>query len=94
MDRLSIDSTTSKIVCNLRSHGIKLHHDNGRPHFHQDVLDYLRSEGITVIQYPPNSPDLSSCDFWLFDLIRRNVADQPKSETLNHAIAEFMWSLD
>jgi hypothetical protein len=25
--------------------GIKLHHDNGRPHVHQAVLNYLESEG-------------------------------------------------
>ncbi|CAF3870852.1 unnamed protein product, partial [Rotaria sp. Silwood1] len=32
------------------THAIKLHHDNGRAHVHQDVLDYLRSEGITIIE--------------------------------------------
>lgn len=76
------------------THAIKLHHDNGRPHVHQDVLDYLHSEGITIVQHPPNSPDLSPCDFWLFDLIKRNLTDQPNSETLHHAITEFMYSLD
>ncbi|CAF4267146.1 unnamed protein product, partial [Rotaria sordida] len=45
------------------THAIKLHHDNGRAHVHQDVLDYLRSEKITIVQHPPNSPDLSPCDF-------------------------------
>lgn len=76
------------------THGIKLHHDNGRPHVHQDVLDCLRSEGVIAIQHPPNSPDLSPCDFWLFDLIKRNLPDQPNSETLQHAIAKFIYSLD
>ncbi|CAF4820702.1 unnamed protein product, partial [Rotaria sp. Silwood1] len=62
------------------THAIKLYHDNGRAHVHQDLLDYLRSEGIAIVQHPPNSPDLSPCDFWLFDLIKRNLADQPNFE--------------
>ena len=76
------------------THAIKLHHDNRRAHVHQDVLDYLRSERITRVQHPPNAPDLSSYDFWLFDLIKRNLTDQPNSETLHHAITEFTYSLD
>jgi histone-lysine N-methyltransferase SETMAR len=73
--------------------GIKLHHDNGRPHVHQDVLTYLESEGITVIPHPPNSPDLSPCDFWLFDFVKQNLADQNNSESLCRAVSDFMDSL-
>ncbi|CAF2882018.1 unnamed protein product [Rotaria sp. Silwood2] len=72
---------------------IKLHHDNGTPHFHQEVLNYLESEGITVMPHPPNSPDLAPCDFWLFDLIKRNLDDQDDSESLHRAITEFMNSM-
>ena len=35
--------------------GIKLHHDNGRPHVHQAVSKYLESEGITIIQRCANT---------------------------------------
>ena len=70
------------------THAIKLHHDNGGPHVHKDVLDYFRSEGITVVPQPPNSPDLSSCDFWLFDLIKRNLTDQTDSESLYNAVSD------
>ncbi|CAF4160525.1 unnamed protein product [Rotaria sp. Silwood2] len=38
---------------------IKIHHDNGRPHVHKDVSNYLESEGLRIIPHPPNSPDLS-----------------------------------
>ncbi|CAF3945481.1 unnamed protein product [Rotaria sp. Silwood1] len=48
---------------------IKIHQNNGRGHIHKDVSHYLESEGTTIIPHPPNSPDLSQCDFWLFDLI-------------------------
>ncbi len=69
-------------------HGIKLHHDNGRPHMHKNVTDYLDSVGITRMPHPPNSPDLSPCDFWLFDLIKINLSDY------NDAVVEFMYSLN
>jgi histone-lysine N-methyltransferase SETMAR len=74
--------------------GIKLHHDNGRPHVHHVVSEYLESEGITVIPHPSNSPDLSPCDFWLFDLIKQNLADQNNSESLYRAVSHFMNSLN
>ncbi len=50
--------------------GIKIHYDNGRPYVHEDVSNYLKSKGLTIIPHPTNSPDLSPCDFWLFDLIK------------------------
>ncbi|CAF3022775.1 unnamed protein product [Rotaria sp. Silwood2] len=74
--------------------GIKIHHDNGRPHVHKDVSDYLESEGLTIIPHPPNSPDLSPCDFWLFDLIKNNLTDQDDSESLHDAVTDFMHSLN
>ena len=72
---------------------IKLHHDNGKPHIHKDVVDYLESEGVTVIPHSPNSPDLSPYDFWLSDLIKQNLDDQDGSESLYEAVVKFMKSL-
>ncbi|CAF1411114.1 unnamed protein product [Adineta ricciae] len=73
--------------------GIKFHHDNGKPHVHNNVLAYLESEGLTVVPHPPNSPDLSPCDFWLFDLIKENLPDQSDSQSLHDAVISFMNSL-
>ena len=42
---------------------IKIHHDNGKPHVHKDVSNYLELEGLTIIPHPPNSLDLSLCGF-------------------------------
>ena len=48
-------------------------------HFHQDnkpvhksilVTDYLTKKGIKTVPYPPYSPDLTPCDFWLFRKLR------------------------
>jgi len=77
--------------CGTRN--IKIHHDNGKPHVHRDVCAYLESEGFTIIPHPPNSPDLSPCDFWLFDLIKDNLPDQSDSQSLYDAVVNFMYSL-
>ncbi|CAF4676956.1 unnamed protein product, partial [Rotaria sp. Silwood2] len=82
------------IITGDETRGIKIHHDNGRPHVHKDVSDYLESEGLAKIPYPPNSPDLSPCDFWLFDLIKNNLTDQDDSESLHDAVTDFMHSLN
>ena len=74
--------------------GIKIHHDNGRPHVHKDTCDYLENEGLTTIPHPANSPDLSPCDFWLFDLIKDNLTNQDDSESLHAAVIDFMNSLN
>ena len=48
---------------------------SGQWHFHQDnapvhksilVTDYLTKMGIKTVSQPPYSPNLASCDFWLF----------------------------
>ena len=48
-------------------------------HFHEDnvpvhnsilVTDYLTKRGIKIVPQPPYSPDLASCDFWLFPKLR------------------------
>ena len=52
---------------------------SGQWHFHQEntpvhnsilVTDYLTKMGIKTVRYPPYSPDLASCDFWLFPKLR------------------------
>jgi histone-lysine N-methyltransferase SETMAR len=86
-----------QVKCRRPSYGtraIKIHHDNGRPHVPKDVSDYLESEGLTIIPNHPNSPDLSPCDFWLFDLIKENLTDQSDSESLYDAVSEFMYSIN
>ena len=48
-------------------------------HFHQDnppvhnsilVTDYLTKMGIKTVPEAPYSPDLTTCDFWLFPNLR------------------------
>lgn len=35
------------------------------------TIEYLRQNKVTVIEYPPFSPDLAMCDFWLFNNLRK-----------------------
>ena len=46
------------------------------------------------MERPANSPDLSPCDFWLFDLIKDNLNDQDDSESLHDAVIDFMNALN
>jgi len=45
---------------------ICLLHDNAPPHKAQVVTKFLDERKVKVIPLPPYSPDLSSCDFFLF----------------------------
>ena len=78
----------------LGTRAVKLLHDNGRPHVHKAVCNYLEPEYITIIPHPSNSPDLAPGDFWLFDLIKQNIDGQKDVEPLHDAITTFTYSLD
>ena len=67
---------------------IILHQNNRRLHLHEHVPEYLESEGIRTVPHPSNSPGLSLCDFWLFDLTKRNLSDHNNAQSLHHAINE------
>ena len=73
---------------------IILHEDNGRPHLYKHASDYLESEGITTMTHPPNFPNLSPCDFWLFHLIKRNSSDHNDAQSLHNVINKLMYSLN
>ncbi|CAF3823307.1 unnamed protein product [Rotaria sp. Silwood1] len=98
--RYYIDNCLEPLIDNIKRQrptcgvqGIKLHYDNGRPHVHKEVTNYLESEGITIIKHPPYSPDLAPCGFWLFDFIKQNIPDQSDSQSLHQAVSDFMNSL-
>ncbi|CAF1337801.1 unnamed protein product, partial [Rotaria magnacalcarata] len=47
--------------------GIKVLHDNGKPHVHKAVCDYLESEDITIVPHPALSGHLKQCQFRRMD---------------------------
>lgn len=70
--------------------GIKLLHDNAKPHVAIEVKNFLREEDVSVMPHPPYSPDLAPCDFWLFDYIKRNLPDQPNKNSLFKAVSNIV----
>ena len=54
--------------------GTKFLHDNAPAHKSATVPEYLKESGLDVLDYPPYSPDLSPCDFWLFPKLKEMLA--------------------
>ena len=70
--------------------GILLLHDNARPHTAQNTENYLISQGVRTIDHPPYSPDLSPCDYWLFDYIKRNLGDHTTVLSMTRSITRLL----
>jgi len=48
-----------------------LHHDNVPSHTSHLVQQFLANHGTTQLQQPPDSPELASCDFFLFPMLKK-----------------------
>ncbi len=75
------------------TNGIKLHHDNARPHVKNIVFDYLQANKITVMAHLPYSPNLAPPDFWLFGHLKQNLQSYPDSTSLTRAITKVFNSI-
>ena len=51
--------------------GVHLFHDNASSHKCEVVKSFLASEKVKVLNHPPYSPDLSLCDFFYFQGLRK-----------------------
>lgn len=60
----------------LRGEEVFLIHDNARPHTAGNTLNVLRSFKWTVFAHPPYSPDLAPSDYWLFPLLKEELAGE------------------
>ncbi|GFS04292.1 transposase [Elysia marginata] len=49
-------------------------HDNAGPYKARATTQSLRELGIQVLPHPAYSPDLASCDFWLFPILKDRLA--------------------
>ena len=54
--------------------GVHLLHDNASSHKYEVVKFFLASEKMKVLHYPPYSPDLSPCDFFLFPRLKKMLS--------------------
>ena len=99
-DKATVTTTyyTTSVVPNVLLHNqstartrrrsrIQLHHDNAAPHKARITQTYLDDNGIRLMEHPPQSPDLASCDFWLFPKFKSALAGKPFSRTQDLAKA-------
>ena len=54
--------------------GVHLLHDNTSSHMCKVVKSFLASEKVKVLNHPPYSPDLSPCDFFLFQRLKKMLS--------------------
>jgi histone-lysine N-methyltransferase SETMAR len=47
-----------------------VHMDNSLCHNRRKVTDEFNNRKLQRVAHPPYSPDLSPCDFWLFDMLK------------------------
>jgi hypothetical protein len=50
--------------------------DNSICHNGCKVIDELASLKLDRIPHPPYLPDLSPCDFWLFEMLKQKIKDR------------------
>ena len=63
--------------------GVHLLHNNASSHKCEVVKSFLASEKVKVLNHPPYSPDLSSCELFLFP---KKIEKSPGSATItNHS---------
>ena len=78
----------SRTICKC----LRILHDNARPHKTRLVKDTLDSLGVVELQHPPYSPDLSPCDFWLFNNLKLHLSgrDFETNHQLGSAIFQYL----
>jgi hypothetical protein len=67
--------------------------DNSMCHNGNKISEKLAKRSIERAPYPPYSPDLSPCDFWLFGMLKHNMKDREfqSQQTMLSAVAK-MWN--
>jgi len=95
--RYYIDKCLSPMVARLKeqrpksgTRGIKLLHDNARPHVASATREFIRSSGIELLGHPAYSPDLAPCDYYLFDFIKQRLGDVDNQEQLLQSVTAIL----
>ena len=56
-----------------------------------NVINFINSHSITIIDHSQYSPDLALCDYWLFDYIKQNLDDEESgAESLTTSITNLL----
>jgi hypothetical protein len=70
-------------------HDVILLQDNAMPHSHCDMQNLVQHWDWEVLAHPPNSPDLTPCDYWLFEDVKAHL----QVNDLNHKKISTLLSL-
>ncbi|KAF7493633.1 Histone-lysine N-methyltransferase SETMAR [Sarcoptes scabiei] len=76
----------------LAQYGVVLLYDNARPHINLNTRLKIVDLGWEVLLHPPNSPDLSPCDYYLFKSLQNSlnhVKLTSKEDVENHIVKFF-----
>lgn len=84
-----------EVLADLKIRGLLLHHDNASSHTARKTLDFLKANGVKVIEHPPYSPDLAMCDFWLFFRLKKHLRGRRflSEDEIEDAINEYFDSI-
>lgn len=53
--------------------GVRLHHDNARPHVANKTTSLITEFGWDVLDHPPYSPDVAPSDFHMFPALKKHL---------------------
>ncbi|CAF4888914.1 unnamed protein product [Pieris macdunnoughi] len=53
--------------------GVRLHHDNARPHVANKTTSIITEFGWDVLDHPPYSPDVAPSDFHMFPSLKKHL---------------------
>lgn len=53
--------------------GVRLHHDNLRPHVVNKTMSLIGEFGWDVVDHPPYSPDVSPSDVHMFPALKKHL---------------------
>ncbi|KAI6657783.1 Transposase [Oopsacas minuta] len=72
--------------------GLRLLHDNARPHKTKQVKEKILRMGMIELEHPPYSPDLAPCDFYLFPKLKEYLSGRyfSNSAELGSAIFQYL----
>ena len=67
---MSITFTVNFGKSHWEAHTWTLYYDNAPAHTALSIRQFLEERNIATLEHPPYSPDLASCDFFLFPKIK------------------------
>ncbi len=79
-----------------RDRSFILHHDNVSPHTSDFTMERIHKWNMTVLEHPPNSPDLAPCDFSIFPKLKAKLRGVhfPTLQSVKDQVRETLMSFD